>query len=99
MSIFIHRCPECGHADHEHTETKFKGRSCSHGWCPCSRVLDQVRPEPSVLIPRFKESGEVETEIIAPGTRLVENGAAGLVYSCGCESCRAAYADATGAAS
>lgn len=95
MSIFIHRCPECGHADHEHTEQRHKGNSCSFGYCGCSRVLGQVRSEPSVLIPTWlSETGEPVTEISAPGARMNANPNAGLKFTCGCDSCQEAYAEA-----
>lgn len=95
MTLLIHRCRECGHADHEHDEQSYKGRPCSYGYCTCSNVQADVRREPTVAIPRFGDDRQPIAHVAKPGSRLVENPQAGVVWACGCDSCHAAYAQMT----
>lgn len=90
MSVFIHRCGECGHNHWEHQEGHYKGRACSHTWCECSQVLAQVLESPPELIPQFAAFTleQIET-VYAPGTVL--GSPMHKISACSCTACREAY--------
>ena len=89
MSILIHRCDECGHSHHEHDQTVHKGRSCSFGWCPCSKVLAGVVSPPE-LVPTFDgETNKEQDRVIEPGQKI--GSPFFNVRACSCSPCREAY--------
>jgi hypothetical protein len=85
MSIFIHRCVECGHGSHEHVS----GRYCSFGYCACTIDASDLTHLPVEQIPVLVRPGNQEP-LIAPGERW-GGPLGGWSVTCGCDGCLEAY--------
>lgn len=85
-----HRCA-CGHGDLSHKTSSSGKRSCD---CqPCGRRCS--RNETPELLPTFDARGNRVERIIPPGEKLATEGDSGPL-TCGCEDCKALYAEVTG---
>lgn len=93
MSYLGHRCTKCGHPDMWRfaQRSKFRGTAAR---CPkrsCACMCDPA-PEPEV-IPTWGLNGQPVERIIKPGENLTLGHP-----TCGCDTCKALYADLTGQA-
>lgn len=91
MSLIIHRCSTCGHADIFHNSNQCCAGHCSSG------VHVPRYGEPELIPTRSQETGELVEEIAEPGSKSTSFGVLPLEL-CGCDACTALYRELTGTA-
>lgn len=93
MSYIGHACTKCGHPDiwriAQQNRTRGVAARCPKRSCNCFCAPD---PTPEVR-PTFGLNSKPVERIVKPGEKITLG-----MPTCGCETCRALYADLTGAA-
>jgi len=85
MSMFVHRCPACGHIEQGHDAA---AHDCSAGTCRCDRGT--VRFGPPESIPTFDPLTGAELPTVAQPGALLGPG----FRACSCAECSTAVAGA-----
>lgn len=101
MSLLIHRCT-CTHPDYFHTarERDANGnvvqvyRACGNSGCACTQA--ELDPEPEVVPNRKLGAATADVLPLTKPGNVVNKGTQSPWETCGCETCKAAYRDATG---
>ncbi len=92
MALIRHLCEKCGHPDYWRGKADVNG---NRGPCQCGCRCTLAEPE---VVPTFDENGRHVERIARPGQRLgedLEGEGRPTVAMCGCEDCKALYAQLT----